>query len=256
MLSPFSLAERAVLITGGATGIGRATAHRFAEAGARVVITGRRGDLLDAAADAIGGGVVARPFDVTDTDSVPRLLDDVESVIGPLDVLVHAAGTQTKREALDHTDDDWSEAFNVHVRALAALAGGVALRSRDRAPVNGGRAVVAIGSMAAHIGFRRVAAYTAAKGGVVALVRSLAVEWAPLGLRVNAVTPGWIETPMTDRAFEADPAHRQRIVARTPLGRIGDPDDIALAALYLASPAARFVTGTELVVDGGVSVAL
>jgi len=259
LLAPWYLDGRTALVTGGGTGIGRATAIRLAECGANVVVVGRRAEELAQVVAIAPKQMTALVADVRDLNGLPALVSDIvgsAQSTPTIDIFVHAAGAQVKRSAADHDSSDWDDTLAVHLRAFARISELVVQQATGQPAIDGGRSIVAVGSMAAKLGFANVSAYSAAKGAVTALTRSLAVEWAPLGFRVNSVTPGWIDTPITQRAFAADPAHRDRILARTPLGRIGDADDVALAVAYLASPAAAFVTGSDLVIDGGASVSL
>jgi len=152
---------------------------------------------------------------------------------------------------VDVAEADFLDVLNVHVTAAHALSRHVARRLLER---DDGGHILLIASMASLIGLPQVSAYAAAKSALLGLTRSLAAEWSPRGVRVNAIAPGWIETPMLAQAMTADPARRDKVLARTPLGRFGATDDIAHAAVYLSSPAARFVTGACLAVDGGASI--
>lgn len=254
--SPFSLAGRRALVTGGGTGIGRAVAGCLAAAGAAVVVAGRRPEPLAEAAAALSrpdAPVVALTGDVSKPSAAAELVAEASAAIGPIDVAVTAAGGQTRGAAVDQPDEAWNEVIAAHLLGAASVARAVAagLMARD-APGS----VVMIGSLAARIGLPDIAPYVAAKGAVTALARALAVEWAPHGIRVNTITPGWIDAGLAPIAFAADPARGERVLARTPLGRLGRPEEIGWAVVYLCSAAASFVTGADLVIDGGASIAL
>lgn len=248
--APFRLDGRVGLVTGGGSGLGLAIATQLHHAGATVALVGRRRAPLEQAAETLGSRVHVVPGDVADLSAVPALVDEVAERVGPIDTLVHCAGVHVKAPLVDSRAEDDRALLDVHVLAGLALARAVA----PRMEAAGGGSVLFIGSMAARMGVPQVAAYSAAKGGVTALARALAVELGPLGVRVNVITPGWIDTAMSRAALADDPERRARIMARTPLGRLGAPADVGLAAVYLASPAAAFVTGADLVVDGGAAV--
>lgn len=246
----FTLNGATALVTGGGRGIGLAIARSLAGAGARVLLVGREPEPLRKACEGIGPNAAAVPHDVSDLAAAPDFARRVIDAHGPVDLLVHNAGTHLKKPALETGEDEFSAMLRVHVLGAHAL-------TRAFAPPMVGRgrgAILFITSMAAVFGIPNVAAYSAAKAAVAGLVRALAVELSPRGVRVNAIAPGWIETDMTRRAMEGDPGRRRRILERTPMGRFGTAEDVGHAAVYLCSPAARFVTGVVLPVDGGVSV--
>lgn len=248
----FSLEGKAALVTGGGTGLGRAIAACLVDAGARVVITGRRAEPLDAVVGELGADRVSAVVnDVSERAGLGLLLDQSEAQAGPIDLLVNNAGIHVKRPATEQTDADWDAVVTTNLLAVGALCREFARRFRARAGTDG--SIVNIGSTSGIVGTPNAAPYAAAKSGVRGLSRVLAVEWAP-DIRVNTITPGWIVTPLTDRAFDGDDDRLQRVLRRTPLGRIGHPADIGWAAVYLCSPAARFVTGTNLTVDGGAAI--
>jgi gluconate 5-dehydrogenase len=247
----FRLDGETALITGGGTGLGLAMARRMADAGAAVVITGRREEPLKAAVAAIGPRAFYVVHDVTDLAATPRLVAQAAAAAGgPPSILVNNAGNHLKKPAVDTTEAEFLNVLNTHVMGSFSL-------TRTLAPgmIRAGKgSILFIASMASVFGIPQVIAYTAAKSAYTGMVRALAVELSPAGVRVNAIAPGWIRSDISDNALNNDPDRKNKILSRTPMHRIGDPDDIAYAAVYLASPAARFVTGTTLVVDGGISV--
>jgi gluconate 5-dehydrogenase len=188
--------------------------------------------------------------DVTDLPSIPDLVREVEDRFGPLDTLVNNAGNHLKKPAVETSDAELASVIAVHLSGAFALSRecGRRMTARRRG------SIVMIVSMAALFGIPQVSAYTAAKGALVGLTRALATEFSPLGVRVNAIAPGWIDTAMTRQAHQNDPARRARILERTPMGRLGEPADVGYAAVYLCSPAARFITGAVVPVDGGASI--
>ena len=246
----FSLAGEIAVITGGGTGIGFGTAQAFVAAGARVVLVGRRADVLDAAARELGAGTTFESHDVTDTASAPQLIERIVKNAGCPSILVNNAGIHLKKAAVDTTEAEFNAVMNTHVTAAFALSRAAAQVMIERGRGN----LIFMASMASLMGIPKVVAYSAAKSAYIGLVRSLAVELAPYGIRVNAIAPGWIETPMLHKAMESDPRRKARVLERTPMGRLGHPEDIGWAAAYLCSPAAGFVNGVVLPVDGGAAI--
>jgi gluconate 5-dehydrogenase len=171
----------------------------------------------------------------------------VERIAGPPTILIHCAGNHLKRDVVGTTDEEFAAVLMTHVQASFALSRLVIPHMRRA----GGGSILFIASMTSFIGMPLVAAYSAAKSAMLGLVRSMAVELGPDNIRVNAIAPGWVETDMLRTAFAGDPIREGRALARTPLGRFGDPDEIGEAALYLSSGRASFVTGVCLPVDGG-----
>ncbi len=245
--TPFDLTGQTALITGGATGLGLGMARCLTRAGARVVLVGRRRDRLEAACRELGEAAFAVPGDVTNLPGAARLLDQAEAAAGPLSILINNAGIHLKKAAEETSDDEFSAVLQTHVSGAFALTREMARRLAGR----GGGTILFTASMASFMGLPKVAAYAAAKSAYLGLVRTLAVEWGGRGIRVNAIAPGWIASEMLDQALAGDAERKARILARTPLARFGDPDDIGWAAVYLASPAAKFIHGVVLPVDGG-----
>lgn len=244
-LNRFSLEGRVAIVTGGGRGIGRAIAGAFAEAGARVALVARSADELERAAAEIGGH--AYPADVSDPAAVDGAVAAVRERFERIDVLVNAAGISPvykRAERIEPAEWDAILAVNLRGTFLCCRAVGPAMLER------GAGAVVNITSVAAAAGMPRLAAYAASKAGVLSLTRTLALEWAAQGVRVNAVGPSFVRTEFTRGLYEND-ALRQMIVDQTPLGRFGEPDDVVGAALFLASDASRYVTGETIYVDGG-----
>ncbi len=246
----FSLKDETVLITGGGTGIGRAIAECMHAAGARVVLVGRREQQLQEAVAAIGEGSSYKVHDITDLTGAPRLIKEVTSEFGPITCLVNNAGIHMKKAAVETTTEEFQRVLNTHVIGAHALTVEVAPSMMER----GSGSILFTASMASLFGIPKVIAYTAAKSAYVGMVKGLATEFSPHGIRVNAIAPGWIDTDMSRKAFEGDPDRLKKILSRTPTGSLGQAEDVGWAAVYLTSPAARFVTGVTLPVDGGVSI--
>jgi NAD(P)-dependent dehydrogenase (short-subunit alcohol dehydrogenase family) len=247
MTDPFSLEGDIALVTGGGTGIGLGIGRCLAARGAHVVLAGRREDVLDEAAAAIGHGAEALPLDVTDRAALPAAVERIERDIGPIAALINNAGNHIKVPALEYSDEDFDAVLDVHLGGNFALTREVGRRMVER----GRGSIVFLSSMNAHIGMPDVPAYSAAKAGITGLVNALSVEWAGSGVRVNAVAPGFIDAGIAQRVLGADQARRERVLARIPVGRLGSAEDIGWATAYLCSPAAAYVTGVILPVDGG-----
>ena len=246
----FSLRGQVALITGGGTGIGLAMARALHSAGARVVLVGRREAELAAAVRDLGDGASCLPYDTTHFAAAPALIERVTREIGPIDCLINNAGGNLKKPAVETTPEELQIMLNTHIVGAHALTRAVAPGMIERQRGH----ILFTGSMASLFGIPLVIAYTAAKSAMVGMVKSYATELSPHGVRVNCIAPGWIETAMSRKAFEGDPARKNRVLGRTPMARLGEPADIGWAAVYLSSPAAKFVTGVILPVDGGISV--
>ena len=248
--SPFHLKNEIALISGGGTGLGFAIAAAMVGAGAQVVLAGRRKATLQEAAEKLGPSAHTMALDLTCTEEFEEKIAALARRVGPVSLLVNNAGIHLKKRVVETSVDEFDAVWNTHVRGAFALTRAVlpSMLERKRG------SILFIASMTSLIGLPLVVAYSAAKSAYLGLVRSLAVELSPDGVRVNAIAPGWIETPMLRQAIDNDPKRKERILARTPLGRFGEPQDIGHAAVYLASDAAKFVTGVVLPVDGGASI--
>lgn len=241
------LGGKVVLVTGGTSGLGLAIAGAFASARAQVVIVGRDQDRLDAAARAAGGRIRAMTFDLSQTDRIPAFVETVLAMTGRIDALINNAGINMKKPAGSVTTAEYETIVRTNQTAVFALSREVGKQMIRQ----GSGSIIMISSMASHYGIPNVVAYTASKAAVEGMTRALAVEWSPHGVRVNCIAPGFIATPMSARALDGDPARKARVLARTPMGTLGEPADVAHAALFLASSHARFITGAILPVDGG-----
>jgi gluconate 5-dehydrogenase len=246
----FSLEGEVALITGGGTGIGLAIAQAMASAGARVVLAGRREPELKAAVGEIGSSSSYVLHDVTELDKAPALIGRISAEVGPVTCLVNNAGIHLKKAAVDTTPDEFERVLRTHVFGAHALTRAVAPSMIARKAGS----ILFTASMASLFGIPLIIAYTAAKSAYVGMVKGYATEFSPHGVRVNAIAPGWIETEMSRKALAGDPVRRDKVLGRTPMGRLGNPADIGWAAVYLTSPAAEFVTGVILPVDGGISI--
>jgi NAD(P)-dependent dehydrogenase (short-subunit alcohol dehydrogenase family) len=246
----FSLEGKVALITGGGSGIGFYIAQCMIQAGAKVVITGRREGVLEGAVATLGDNSSYFVNDITDLKSIPALIADIEAKTGDIDILINNAGINMKKHAVEVTDDDFDRIIQTNLHAVFSITRECGKRMIERKKGS----IIMITSMAALYGIDRVVAYTASKSAVGGMVKALTTEFSPYNVRINAIAPGFIETPMMLTAMNGDPARRDKAMDRTPMGTWGKPDDIGWAAVFLASEASKFITGVSLPVDGGNSI--
>jgi NAD(P)-dependent dehydrogenase (short-subunit alcohol dehydrogenase family) len=248
-LDLFRLDGQTAVVTGGAGGLGAAMARGLAEAGAAVAVADLDAGQAKVVADGIaknGGRARAVAVDVADRSSVERMADEAETGLGPIDVLVNCAGITHRSPAAEFPEAAWHRVLAVNLTGVFWGCQVVGQRMLTR----GRGSIVNIASIAGQIGLTGTAAYAASKGGVVMLTRALAVEWAARGVRVNAIAPSWFESNIGD-LIHREPDYAERAMRRVPMGRMGTPDELIGAALYLASAASTMVTGHVLAVDGG-----
>ncbi|ANZ21054.1 SDR family NAD(P)-dependent oxidoreductase [Streptomyces noursei] len=257
---PFRLDGARALVTGASRGIGRATAVTLARAGADLALSARNQAALKETAALVedeGRTAVLVPGDLAEPGTAEAVVDAAATALGGLDVVIHNAGvlpaqedgTPTLVPLQDSAQVDWDHVLAVNLNATAALC----RRAHRHLTASSRASLVLMSSLAGVAGTPRMEAYGASKAAQIALARSLAVGWAREGIRVNALCPGWTRTDMTSFAYSLEPLS-EWLMAHVPLGRWAEPDEIARAALFLASPAASYLTGQALVLDGGVSV--
>jgi NAD(P)-dependent dehydrogenase (short-subunit alcohol dehydrogenase family) len=245
----FDLTGRTAVVVGATSGIGKAIALGLADAGADVVPTGRRANLAEEAArevEARGRRSLAITADVSDTDSIQALADAVIEEFGNVDILVNAAGYTIRNPTLDVSDDEWEGILDVNLTGMLRACRAFGRHMIER---RYGR-IINIGSLTSVVALHEVAAYGASKAGVASLTKSLAVEWGPYNVCVNAILPGVFRTALNEGLLDGT-KRGDELLLRTPMQRFGQPEEVAGAAIFLASEAASFVTGHLLAVDGG-----
>lgn len=248
------LAGKIAIVTGSGGGIGAAIARRFAAEGAHVWVTDINGETAEETVRGIkaeGGAATAMAVDVSKSQDTTALLRNVESAHGYVDVLVNNAGILIRGEVRQLSDADWTKLREVNLDAILRLSRDVLpLFRKSKAPT-----IINISSIMAFRGLRPLAAYTATKGAISALTKGLAVEYAPFNVRVNSIAPGYVETGITDRLLKLPPV-RKALIDKTPMGRLGTPEDMTGAAVFFASDDSLYCTGSELAVDGGMAAGL
>ena len=246
------LQGKTALVTGAASGIGRAVAETFAREGARVFVVDRdreRGNVVAQEITARGGQAEFAPTDVSSAAEVRALMDRVRERAGALDVLMAHAGIMINKTLEQTSEEEWDHLHGVNLRGmfLTIKYGGPLVRRP-------GGVILTTGSIDGLYGAPENAAYAATKGGAIAMSRAAALDYAKEGIRLNCICPGWIDTPINDPYFKDKPQEKERAAGLHPAGRLGTPQDIANAALFLASDEASFIVGLPLIVDGGMTV--
>ena len=247
-MKKFDLAGRVAVVTGGNGGIGLGMARGLAAAGAKVVVAGRNAQKSAAAAKEIGG--IAIEVDVLKEADCRALVHKTVAQLGRLDILVNNAGINIRKQPQDYTLDEWRRVMDSNLTSSFVCS----QAAYPEMMKNGGGKVINIGSMMSIFGASFTTPYAASKGGIVQMTRAMACAWAKDNIQVNAVLPGWIDTDLTRGARQQVEGLHERVLARTPAGRWGDPGDFAGIAVFLASTASDFLTGTAIPVDGGYSV--
>ena len=248
MLREISLEGKTALVTGGATGIGFAIAEQMIDAGARVIIVGRREEKLREAAAELGDKCSWYRFDVSETEKHAEFIQMLEKQ-SPIDILVNTAGINNKKDYFEFTAEEFDTIVATQAKAPFMLSQEVARYMKVRKK----GCIILISSLAALLGMHEIQAYTVCKSGMKGLARSLARDLGPYGIRVNSLNPGFVYTDMLERTNLKTPERLKEIEERTPLKGFTQAKDLGMAAVFLASDAARFITGIDLVVDGGIS---
>ncbi len=245
-----NISPKLAIITGGASGIGLAATKAFVANGIKTIIIGRDERKLQITANDAGELCWYKVYDLSNTAGIPDFVSALVNEFGTPDILVNNAGINMKKSFTEVTDHDFQQVIQTNLLSVFSLSREVVkymLEKRSGSIVN-------ISSMAAQYGIPLVIAYTAAKSAIEGITRAMATELSPRGIRVNCVAPGFIATAMSAKALDSDPERKNKVLSRTPMGKLGDVDDVAAAILYLASDAAKFVTGVVLPVDGGNSI--
>ena len=240
-------AQKIAVVTGGSSGIGKAIARRFTENGIFCVLVGRNRTRLEDAAALMNPLACPMVFDLARIDGISPLVRKIGQKYGHIDILVNSAGIHLKKPMEKVSNDEFQQIMLINLTSVFVLSREVSGIMRKQK----GGSILLISSMAAHYGMPGVIAYTAAKAGIEGITRAMAVELSPSGIRVNCLAPGFIETKMSASAMNGDPERKQRVLARTPMRKLGLPEDVANAALFLVSDAASYITGAVLPVDGG-----
>jgi 2-deoxy-D-gluconate 3-dehydrogenase len=252
MTRAFDLTGKVAIVTGGNGGIGLGMARGLAEAGASTLIAARNADKSAAALatlQALSHNVGSVEVDVLDQASIARMVAAAIQRFGRLDILIANAGTNIRKAPEAYSVEEWSTVLDINLRGTFWCAQAAYPHMKQA----GGGKIITIGSMTSIFGASFAAPYSASKGGTVQLTKALASAWAKDNIQVNSVLPGWIDTELTERARSEVSGLHERVVARTPLGRWGKPEDLAGIAVFLSSSASDFVTGTAIPVDGGYS---
>jgi NAD(P)-dependent dehydrogenase (short-subunit alcohol dehydrogenase family) len=247
--SALELSGKVAVVVGGTSGIGRAIAHGFAQAGADVIPTSRRAEQVEIAAreiEEIGRRTLCVSSDVADRASLERVLNQVTAAFGKVDILVNSAGRTKRAPTVDFTEDDWNAIIDTNLTGTlrACQVFGRHMLERESG------SIINIASLSTFVALHEVAAYSASKAAVGSLTKSLAVEWSSRGVRVNAIAPGVFRTALNHKLLDETERGREFLL-RTPMRRFGNVEELAGAAIFLASDAASFVTGEILAVDGG-----
>jgi len=256
MKTSFTLQGKIAIVTGGNGGIGKGIARGFAGMGGDIVIVARNqaktAEAVREIEEEFGVRVLGVQVDVRKEEEIEAMAAQVLDTFGRIDILVNNAGINIRKMPQDYLAAEWDEVLDANLRSAFLCSRAVYPGMKER----GGGKIINIGSMTSLFGGAKLAPYGTSKGGIVQLTRSLAVAWAPDNIQVNAILPGWIDTDLTRQARKDLAGLNERVLARTPVGHWGEPDDLAGAAIFLASPASNFVTGVALPVDGGYSIML
>jgi NAD(P)-dependent dehydrogenase (short-subunit alcohol dehydrogenase family) len=242
--------NKIAVITGGSSGIGLAIASKFAVSGMTTLLVGRDRTKLKAACAELGKNSDFFVCDLSNLEKIPGLVQEIIDKYGRIDVLVNNAGINMKKPILDVSDGEFEKIILTNQTSIFTITRAIAgfmVEQEEGCILN-------ISSMASQYGLPYVIAYTASKSAIEGMTRAMAVELSPLGIRVNCIAPGFIKTNMSSVALDGDPERKKKVLSRTPLGRLGRPEEVAEAALFLVSDAASFITGVVLPVDGGNSI--
>lgn len=238
-----------VLVTGGSKGIGAATVRRFCEEGAHCIIASRHLEECQSFADELqqaGFSASALAVDVSKVAEIKQMVGDVIDQFGKIDVLVNSAGVNNRKYAVDYVEEDWDYIMNINLKGayFCTVEVGKEMLKQQKG------AIISLSSLQSHINMQRLSIYGASKAGIRNFTKGLANEWATRGVRVNCVSPAFIATPLVEKVLQ-DPSYTTIIDSRTPMKRVGTPDEVANVILFLASDKASYITGADIAIDGG-----
>ena len=242
--------KQIAIVTGGGAGLGLAITKKLTQEDIHVIMIGRNEDKLKAAVADFGDSCSYKVLDLQDLKAIPALVDEIYQEFGKIDILVNNAGINLKKVFTEVTDEDFANVIQTNLSSVFAISREVV----KKMILQNDGCIVNISSMAAQYGIPKVIAYSAAKTGIEGMTRAMATELSPLGIRTNCVAPGFIETAMSAKALDADPERKQKVFSRTPMGKMGQPDDVAEAVYFFCSAGAKYVTGVIMPVDGGNSI--
>jgi len=239
--------KKVAIVTGGGSGLGFAIAKEFSQNNIKTIIVGRDEQKLKTAKDQLGENCFYKTCDLANLSLIPALVEDIIAEFGQIDILVNNAGINMKKDFTEVTDEEFQSVITTNLFTVFSMSREVVKHMLTK---NSG-CIINMSSMAAQYGLPKVIAYSASKTAIDGMTRAMAVELSPKGIRVNAIAPGFIYSAMTDKALDSDPERKAKVFNRTPMGKMGQPEDIGAAAMYLASDGAKYVTGIVLPVDGG-----
>lgn len=243
------MTTKTAIVTGGNSGLGFATAKKLCDNGIKTYIIGRTKEKTEEACQEIGPNAIPVIFDLNNLAGIPAMIADLTKE-APIDILVNNAGINLKKEFTDVTDEDFFSVIHTNLLSVFAISREVVKNMKS----NNGGSIINISSMASQYGIPKVIAYSSSKGAIESMTRAMAVELAQFGIRVNCIAPGFIKTKMSSKALDNDPERKNKVLGRTPMGFLGEPEDIADAAYFFATAESKYVTGTVLAVDGGNSI--
>lgn len=241
---------KVAVVTGGASGLGLAITKKLVQGGIKTIIIGRNENNLKAVVESLGGLCSYKIYNLQDLKGIPQLVQEIVDENGKIDILVNNAGINQKKHFMEVTDEDFQNIVQTNLTSVFAMS-----REATRFMLEKeSGCIINISSMAARYGIPYVISYTAAKSAIEGMTKAMAVELSPKGIRVNCVAPGFIATDMSAKALNNDPERKQKVMSRTPMGKLGEPADVAEAVYYFATDASKYVTGVILPVDGGNSI--
>jgi NAD(P)-dependent dehydrogenase (short-subunit alcohol dehydrogenase family) len=242
--------KKIAIVTGGSAGLGLAIARKFTQNNILTIIIGRNEEKLKKAIAQLGENCFYKKFDLCALSDIPALVENIIDNFGEIDILVNNAGINMKNDFTQVKDEDFQDVLTINLSAVFSLSREVVKHMLIRCSGS----IINISSMAAQYGIPKVVAYSASKTTIEGMTRAMAVELSPNGIRVNAVAPGFIYSDMTSKALDSDPQRKAKVFGRTPMGHMGQPEDIAEAVYFLSGESAKYITGVVLPVDGGNSI--